>query len=450
MKTDCYGAPVSEQAWAAIEGLNGAQRNFRGYFGDPLAEVDAVLAAYPDFVMAHCFRGGLFATSSEAGCVAEIKKSLRAIERNWAAANDRERGHYAALSAWASGEFHDAANKYGQIAARFPRDAIALQFAHLCDFLNGHATQLRDRVAGVLPQWREDEEGYGYLLGMHAFGLEETGDYARAEETGRKAIALNPADSWAVHAVAHVMEMQGRHEHGAEWLGRGVDHWAPENFFAFHNFWHLALFHLETDDHAGVLELYDRHIRTPGSTVAMELVDAAALLWRLHLRGVDVGDRWTAVSEAFDAEDPGGYYAFNDMHAVMAHLAADRSFAAEKRMARLTEASKGFDTNAMMTRRVGQAATEGMVSFFHGDYGRAVSSLMSVRAVSHLFGGSNAQRDILGLTLVEAAIRNRQSGLAVALASERLGLKPDSPPNRRFLQRAWTTASDTGDLNQVA
>jgi len=448
-KTDCYGAPVSERDTAAIDGLNAAQRNFRGFFGDPLAEIDNVLASHPGFVMGHCFRGGLFATSSEAACVAEIRKALRAIEENWAAANERERGHYSALSAWAAGEFHRAANIYGQVAANFPRDAVALQFAHLCDFLNGHATQLRDRIAGILPQWRDNEEGYGYLLGMHAFGLEETGDYERAEAAGRQAVTLAPHDAWAVHAVAHVLEMQGRHEEGAAWLRSGVDHWAPDNFFAYHNFWHLSLFLLEVDDHDGALDLFDKHIRTPGSTVAMELVDATALLWRLRLRGVDVGSRWQTVSEDFDAEDSGGYYAFNDLHAVMAHLVADRGFAADKRIARMTEAAKGFDTNAMMTRRVGLAAAEGMRAFHKGDYAAAVKKLMSVRAVANLFGGSNAQRDVLGLTLVEAAIRDGQSGLAVALASERLGLKPDSTPNQRYLQRAWGTARG-GPVEQVA
>ena len=90
---------------------------------------------------------------------------------------------------------------------------------------------------------------------MHAFGLEETGDYDRAEEVGPKGDKSDVlSDSWAVHAVTHMMEMQGRHEDGAEWLKRGAwINWAPDNFFAFHNFWHLALFMLETDDHDGAL-----------------------------------------------------------------------------------------------------------------------------------------------------------------------------------------------------
>lgn len=440
MRADCYGAPVSMHDQGAIDRLNDVQRRFRGFFGDPVAKIDAVLADYPDFIMAHCFRGGLFVTSTEASGVAEIQAAMRAIERNWAAANERERGHYAALSAWSVGDFHRAANTYGRVAAAHPRDAIALQFAHLCDFLNGHASQLRDRVAGILPQWSTSDEGYGYLLGMKAFGLEETGAYELAEEAGRQAIILEPRDPWAVHAVAHVMEMQGRHIEGADWLETTAEDWSEENFFAYHNWWHLALFLLESAEYRRVLDLYDHVIRNTDSSVALELVDAVALLWRLTLRGVNVGERWQELSAKYEMADMGGYYAFNDMHAVMAHTAADRTFAAERCLDRMREAARGYDTNAMMTADAGLPAAEAMAAFLHGDYRRTIEKLYAVRAVAHHFGGSNAQRDILGLTLVEAAIRDGQRGLAVALASERLGAKPVSPTNRMLLDRAWGAA----------
>lgn len=440
MKTDCYGAPVSFDDQTALDGLNAAQRKFRGFFGDPVAMIDAVLANHPDFVMAHCFRGGLFATSSEAACVDEIRTAMRAIEANWAKANDRERGHYAALAAWSVGEFHRAANTYGRVAATYPRDAIALQFSHLCDFLNGHASLLRDRVAGILPQWTPEDEDYGYLLGMKAFGLEETGIYALAEEAGRQAVDAEPGDAWAVHAVAHVMEMEGRHDEGIQWLEASADHWSQDNFFAYHNWWHFSLYLLERMDYQRALDLYDQVIRNTNAPVAMELLDAVALLWRLALRGVDVGDRWQDLSKSYEQMEMGGYYAFNDMHAVIAHSAADRAFAAERCIEKMREAARGYDTNAMMTSDVGLPAAEAMRAFLNGDYRQTIDKLYAVRGFSHHFGGSNAQRDILGVTLVEAAIRDGQRGLAVALASERMGAKSNSPTNRMFLDRAWNAA----------
>ena len=85
------------------------------------------------------------------------------------------------------------------------------------------------------------------------------------------------------------MEMQGRHRDGIDWLTSRADDWSIDNGLAFHNWWHLGLFHLDLGEHERVLELYDTRIRPVQTPVALEMVDASALLWRLTLRGVDVG-----------------------------------------------------------------------------------------------------------------------------------------------------------------
>ena len=78
------------------------------------------------------------------------------------------------------------------------------------DFYRANARDMRDRIARALPRWSPSTPGYSVVLGMYAFGLEEAGDYVRAEATGRAALDAEPLDCWAHHAVAHVMEMQGR------------------------------------------------------------------------------------------------------------------------------------------------------------------------------------------------------------------------------------------------
>jgi hypothetical protein len=86
------------------------------------------------------------------------------------------------------------------------------------DFLRGDALNLRNRLARVLPHWDAAVPGFSHVLGMHAFGLEECNQYAEAERTARRALDPQPKDGWAVHAVAHVMEMQGRIDEGIAWL----------------------------------------------------------------------------------------------------------------------------------------------------------------------------------------------------------------------------------------
>ena len=156
-----------------------------------------------------------------------------------------------------------------------------------------------------MPAWSPGMAGYHATLSMHAFGLEEMGDYARAERLGREAIGIEPRDGWAQHAVAHVMEMQSRQRDGIAWMRDNAEAWTGDSFFQVHNWWHLALFHYELGETDAALKLFDDQIYGTHSTLALNMLDASALLWRLHLQGVDVGDRWAAACRQLGAEGEG-------------------------------------------------------------------------------------------------------------------------------------------------
>jgi hypothetical protein len=265
---------------------------------------------------------------------------------------------------------------------------------------------------------------------MHAFGLEETGNYARAEAQGRLSVELEPRDGWGQHAVAHVMEMQGRRREGAAWMRANPDAWSRESFFAVHNWWHLALFHLGLDEIDEVLALFDGPIYGKTSPVILEMVDASALLWRLYLRGVDVGNRWNAVADRWEPVASAGNYAFNDMHAMMAFVGAGRDSAAKAVLEAQQAAMDGSGDNAAFTREVGHAATRAIRAFGDGNYAGTVELLRPVRNYAHRFGGSHAQRDLIDLTLIEAAARAGQDRLAAALLAERAVRKREILPER--------------------
>jgi hypothetical protein len=279
---------------------------------------------------------------------------------------------------------------------------------------------------------------------MHAFGLEETNLFVAAEETGRRALAINPRDPWAIHAVAHVMEMQGRQADGIAWLASRTRDWAEDNMFAGHNWWHLALFHLDLGQIEHVLELYDVRIRGNHSDVVLDLIDASAMLWRLHLRGIDVGDRWREIADLWERRGGEGYYAFNDVHAMMAFVAEGRAAAIENVLTALRTAVRGSGTNAMMSREVGLPVAEALVAFGRDDHDQVIELLSPVRTIAQRFGGSNAQRDLLHLTLLEAALCSRRGALACALAAERTALKPASPTARSLMARALQLGHTAG------
>jgi tetratricopeptide (TPR) repeat protein len=437
---DCRGIAVSSDRTDSLEQLERATGLTASYFTDPLATINAALEADPGFAAGHCLRAALAVMSTERGALPMLAESVGAIEALGAGANDRERRHAAAARAWLEGDFARSLRLYGDIVVEYPRDLLAVQVAHVGDFFLGQSTLLRDRIAQVLPYWSSDVPGYGYVLGMHAFGLEETALYARAEETGRRALELNPRDPWAVHAVAHVMEMQGRIADGIDWLTGRVADWSVDNGLAYHNWWHLALYHLDLGEQARALELYDTRIRPVQNPVALEMVDASAMLWRLTLRGVDVGSRWQPLADAWQPLAQEGFYAFNDAHAVMALVGAGRWLEAGAVLESLARAAAGHDTNAMMSREVGLPVAKAFVAFGRGRYDVVIDELLPVRAHANRFGGSHAQRDIVHLTLIEAALRGGRASLARALAAERTDLKRSSPFNWQLEARALAAA----------
>ena len=404
------------------------------YIDDPVATVDRAIATSPAFVMAHMLKAYLYLLGTEPGDIAIAKHCLQAATR--LNGNRHERHHQHAVRHLVEGRWQQAGRVLEDITIDHPHDILALQAGHLVDFYTGNSRMLRDRIARALPYWHKEMPGYHAVLGMYAFGLEETGVFDSAERFGRESVSLNPRDGWGQHAVAHVMESQGRTREGIVWMRENVGDWSTESFFQVHNWWHLALYHLELDEIDEVFKLFDGPIYGERSNVVLDMVDASAMLWRLHLRGIDVGDRWQAVADNWAPIATAGNYAFNDLHAVMAFVGADRPEAIQQLVDAQQAAMQKDDDNARFTRDVGHPLTLAVKAFAEGDYHRTVELIRPVREIAHRFGGSHAQRDVINLTLIEAALRSGDTRLASALAAERSARRPASPLSRLFSLRA--------------
>ena len=411
-----------------------AQHQFACYIEDPVASVDAAIAQQPDFVMAHVLKAYLHLLGTEPAGLAVARNCLDAVQR--LPSNPRERGHIEAVSQMLDGKWHRAGRLLEDLSIEFPRDSLALQAGHLTDFYVGNSRLLRDRISRALPAWSPGMPGYHAILGMHAFGLEEMADYARAEAQGRAAVEIEPRDGWAQHAVAHVMEMQCRQRDGIAWMRANPAAWSTDSFFKVHLWWHLALYHLELGEIDEVLALFDGPIYGERSTVVLDMIDASALLWRLHLRGIDVGSRWQSVADGWQPIATAGNYAFNDLHAVMAFVGAQRPDAVAAVLETQQWAMQRSNDNAAFTREVGHPLTLAIKAFGQGRYDECVRLIRPVRDIAQRFGGSHAQRDLLDLTLIEAALRAGQHHLAAALCAERLPMRGHSPLTRQLLARS--------------
>jgi tetratricopeptide (TPR) repeat protein len=300
---------------------------------------------------------------------------------------------------------------------------------------------LRDRIAQILPHWDIHDREYGYVLGLHAFGLEETGDFDRALAAAHKSLELIPDNAAAIHVIAHVLEMKGPPDKGIAWLRATEPIWTRNAGFRIHLAWHLALFQLDADDAADALATYDDSIATQLDGGKSALVDASALLWRLLLRGIGSQGRWREVTGHWLRGRSVGNRAFDLVHAVMA-------LAASKQDERARQVARQLKGDMMLRARSGTAELAlaepliaAILSFCRGDYEAAVDSISTIRDAADQCGGSVAQCDLIHLTLLEAALRGRCKVLARRLAAERAVRKPASRLNRWLEARAWTVGS---------
>lgn len=439
MTADARGCPVSTRSADALAHLEQASWRLCSFYGTPLEDLEAASAADPGWMLPHVLRAGFLLSLTEHRLLAPARDALVQAAALAGHGHERERAHLVAVRQCLHGLWEEACRTWDDLLLACPHDIAALQLAHLFDFYRGDARNLRQRVARVLPEWLPEDPLYPFVLGMYAFGLEECNLYPQAEAMGRLALAGGTQVPWAVHAVSHVMEMQGRHDEGRAWLEAQRGSWAEDgNGLAGHNGWHLALFHLESLDIQAALACHDEWLATEAAQdITLQRLDASALLWRLHLLGADVGSRWNAVADAWQADEAAsGYYAFNDVHAVLALIGAGRMPAALDRVARVVAALPRLDAgHQAMARDIGLPLMHGLLAFGQGRHDDAVAELYPVREVAHRFGGSHAQRDLIDQTLLAAATAGTSQRVARGLLNERALAKPVTPLTRFWAAR---------------
>jgi tetratricopeptide (TPR) repeat protein len=440
----------------AVEHYDRAVHELLHFRAEVVDEARAAVTEDPTCVMAHALRGYLRLLSSEPEDAAAARERWPGVVEQISSVEllPRERAHVAAVSAWLDGDMRGAGRILRDVTNEHPRDALALAVGHQIDFFIADATALRDRVGAALMSWSEDDEHYGTMLGMYAFGLEEAGHYDRSEEIGRRAVELDPKDVWGIHSVVHTYEMQGRFGEGIRYYDARIADWSNGNFFTIHNWWHYCLYLLEAGEVERALEIYDAVLHNEQSEGgALQLVDAAALLWRLYLEGDGQSARWGALAEAWTAKVDEPFSAWNDSHAVMAFVGSGKIALAEALVAArerwVAEPHPGV-TNHDVTANVGIPVCNALVAFGKGEYGRAFELLYPIRYRVNELGGSHAQRDAVQRTLLEAAIRAGRNDLARALLSERIGVKPPSPYNWLKARQLAESLGDEGAATVAA
>ena len=403
--TDLSGICTSLDA-ADIETWNRVIRGILSHAESTAADLNTVIGKDPDFALAQAIRGlsCLLLGRREMIAVAQeaYQAALTAARRR--PPTQRENGFLNALSLWLQGRPAAAGECLQQVLDENPRDALAMKMVQAIQFVMGRPDLMRSSVESVLPHW-DDHAAKGYMLGCHAFTLEETGEYALAEVAGQRAVELAPDDAWGLHAVAHVFDMTGRAQEGLDWLNGREASWAHCNNFRFHVWWHQALMHLDIGDFGAALALYDTEIRREKTDDYRDIANATSLLARLELEGADVGDRWEEVADLSEKRAEDGCLAFADLHYLLGLIGGGRDQAATRLVGNMARArpSEGEAKAVICTN--GHHTAIGLQAYANGNYRMAWLNLQKSVQELQAVGGSHAQRDVFSRIAVEAGIR---------------------------------------------
>jgi tetratricopeptide (TPR) repeat protein len=412
MHRDIHGLPIST---ASAEGAAAFDRTIFGYLkyrADVATRLADLLATDGGFALAHCLKGYLAMLSYKQANVPMAAEAARTARHLSPSATLREQAHIAALEAWIAGDLDRALAVWEQILAEHPLDVLAFRLAHFNNFWLGRPREMRASVERVKPKWDAARPGCGTVLSCHCFAAEECGDYAAAEPSGRAAIEIDPGDIWGTHAVAHIMEMQGRHAEGVAWLDELERHWDGGNNLLHHLWWHRALFHLERREFDTVLDLYDRRFRNLSAplTVAqpdlyIDVQNAVSMLFRLERLGIDVGSRWNELADKAETRVGDCLSTFTLPHWIMALAAAGRDDAARRMLDGMRTFADGEGTVRRIVRDVALAVCKAAVAHRRGDHADAVALMRPVLPEMYQLGGSHAQQDVLLQLFLDAAVK---------------------------------------------
>lgn len=445
-RTDTFDQPVTLTDPAAVAEWDAMCLAFLAHGAATPVHLGKLLELAPDYAGAYAIKGLFYALLGRKELLAEAEAACaKAISLE--GGNARERALLDALKAVLARSPSRAIMALETILTDAPSDTLAMKLSHALRFVIGDATGMRQSVEQVMGAHGDDHAGRGYLLGCHAFALEETGDYASAALTGRAALTLAPDDAWGLHAVAHVHDMTGDAVGGLDWLSGREQAWAHCNNFRFHVWWHKALMLLDLGRTDEALALYDHEIRADKTDDYRDISNATSLLSRLELDGVNVGTRWEELADLSERRTEDGCLIFADLHYLLALTGDKRDDAVTAMLARLSQdADRANDEVDARMAVPGLAAARGLEHFGDGNYSAAFTQLQAARPAMQGAGGSHAQRDVFERLTIDAGLRAGrlvEAGQILADRTQRRGGYEDgyAAARREIIARAEKIAS---------
>lgn len=403
MSQDYLGNPIDSQRDDTRRGIDDFVGGFLGY--QPRAEhIIAAADADPQSVLANAFAGLLmmFIESPAGPSLAEHYRQR--AEQASSASHPRAVLYLQLLNAWTADDVPQVIALSEQLVDEYPRDLFAVKLNQYLHFNRGDwPAMLRIAIKAL-----EKAGDIAHTHGLLAFAYEQCHLLDQAELSARKALALQPDEPWAQHALAHVLLTQGRINEGTAFLQQASPGWAGLNsFMQTHNWWHLALFHLARGRHQQVLDIYDQHVWGIFPEYSQDQIGAVSLLARMELAGIDVGPRWQALGEYLRGRVEDTVQPFLSLQYLYGLARAGLNREAAQLLDALTaRASQAPAFSRAAWKDISLPVAHGLLAHAQGDHANAAQWLAAALPRLNEIGGSHAQRDLFALIELDARIRS--------------------------------------------
>jgi tetratricopeptide (TPR) repeat protein len=427
MRTDAYGLPATTATSAALACYDEGVRDLLGWGRGALDGFQEAARLDPGLALAHAGASICLFLEERFGPAREAAEKARAAVSSH---TPRERSHVEAVALLVGGRPGPAEQQLKEHLDAWPRDVVVFQRLYFVWFWQGRFPEILALTARLLPAYGDDS----FVLGLHAFALEQADRCQEAVRAAERALSRNPMDAWAVHALAHALYEMAAFDEGVSRLPPAIHPCQHLNWFRNHLVWHLALMHLSRGNYARAVGISRAAFERAPSAIAGDLHDSIALLWRQDLLGLPVGARWRPFAAiARERLDRQGLL-FHAAHLAMALAGAGDWATAETQLGMIRQRAPKDVTGLVGDVLI--PLTEGLQAFARQEYRTVIERIEPLGSRIVELGGSRAQRDVFHDTLLEACFRAGDAERATRLLAARVARRPDHYWLRRGLAPA--------------
>lgn len=418
---DVLGNPISAQASGTKTEIDEFVIAFLGYD----RRVTRILAAadHAEDCLTNAYAALVWLLAETGDVPAEARRYIERAQVFTAAANARERDALEVAEQWAGGDVAGSERIAQRILTAHPRDMVMLKLLHYHQFNRGDFPAMLHAALGSV----DAAADIPYLHGMLAFAYEQCHRIDDAERSARRALAMQPGEPWAQHALAHALLTTGRIAEGAAFLESASAGWnGLISFMYTHLWWHLALFYLSRGRDTEALAIYDDHCWSQEREVSQDQIGAVSLLARLEFAGIDVGERWGVVGTYLAARADDVMQPFLSLQYLYG-LARARRPEADRLLDAIRRAPfAGPAVSRAVWASIGVDVAEGLVAHAVGDYEVALQRFEPALERLIDVGGSHVQRDLFDQIALDALLRSGRLSRARQLLELRHAADPDN------------------------